>query len=362
MKLQFTLGAINCQTDPFAEKEVVHEEVLNALQWQCAREAQAVIAEREQILARLEALSASMWASGECEAWFAGSAPGVRDVARTVCGPLLELLAKQINHPDQSVVELFRRGAQLFGILPVAGLGEPSVPEDICDFEALRGSCAASNAELISSLREDEHSLALHELTMGDFAHGRVSKPVRAADADCTQLRLVPRFAVLQGVRPDGSDKIRAVDNFSWSPKGELKRKRARKEVKACSVNGHCYTPERVAHDHLDDFAAAMRAFMYLFKCVPGLWKADIDAAFRRVPLLEQHKWAAAFAYMLNGEAWFAVHNATPFGASSSVYAWHRVGALIGAIARKLLHLPVFRYVDDYFAVERLVPRALRFA
>ena len=53
------------------------------------------------------------------------------------------------------------------------------------------------------------------------------------------------------------------------------------------------------------------------------------------------------------GEVWVSFHHGMPFGATSSVYAWHRVGAAIGAIARRLLHLPVLRYVDDYFAVER---------
>ena len=42
-----------------------------------------------------------------------------------------------------------------------------------------------------------------------------------------------------------------------------------------------------------------------------------------------------------------------PFGASSSVVAWHRIGDLLLCIARDILFLPVFRYVDDYFCAER---------
>ena len=85
----------------------------------------------------------------------------------------------------------------------------------------------------------------------------------------------------------------------------------------------------------------------------PGLWKADIDAAFRRVPLQDAHKWAAAVAYIFQGGPWIAVNPAMPFGATTSVLAWNKVGALILDLARQLLHLPVFRYVDDYFAAER---------
>ena len=52
-------------------------------------------------------------------------------------------------------------------------------------------------------------------------------------------------------------------------------------------------------------------------------------------------------------QAWLSAHNACPFGASASVYAWERVGAILGTVARRLLKLVVFRYVDDFFAPER---------
>ena len=73
------------------------------------------------------------------------------------------------------------------------------------------------------------------------------------------------------------------------------------------------------------------------------------------MPLQESHKWAAAVVYMYHGEPWIALHNGMPFGATASVLAWHRVGALMAELARCLLHLPVYRYVDDYFAAERYV-------
>jgi hypothetical protein len=56
---------------------------------------------------------------------------------------------------------------------------------------------------------------------------------------------------------------------------------------------------------------------------------------------------------MLHGIMMCAFHRSMPFGATSSVRAWHRVGALLAHLARKLLFLPVLRYVDDYFSCER---------
>lgn len=47
-----------------------------------------------------------------------------------------------------------------------------------------------------------------------------------------------------------------------------------------------------------------------------------------------------------------STHFACPFGAKSSVYAWERVGRALCFLARTVLHLNIFRYVDDYFGAE----------
>ena len=123
--------------------------------------------------------------------------------------------------------------------------------------------------------------------------------------------------------------------------------------MKAGSINGHYNMPGAVAHDHLDDLLAAMRLHFELIGASPGLVTADIDSAFRRIPLNVQHRWAAGVAYLHNGIAYVAFHYAMPFGATSSVFNWHRVGDLILTIARRILHMPLSRYVDDYFGPER---------
>ena len=52
---------------------------------------------------------------------------------------------------------------------------------------------------------------------------------------------LVPRFGIEQGFKEDGSVKVRAVDNFSWSPAPEeSSAKRSKKTVKGvCKVCVH---------------------------------------------------------------------------------------------------------------------------
>ena len=57
--------------------------------------------------------------------------------------------------------------------------------------------------------------------------------------------------------------------------------------------------------------------------------------------------------YLFHGEVLRATHMSCPFGATASVHNWERVGRLLRKIARKILHIALFEYVDDYFAAER---------
>ena len=141
--------------------------------------------------------------------------------------------------------------------------------------------------------------------------------------------------------------KLRSVDNMSWSAlPGRKKRKLT------ASVNGHCRIPEELHHDHIDTLMCAATSLHDEFKEPPGLWKADIDSAFRRISVAACMLWAAAIAFMVDGQIWTSVHYAMPFGLKASVFALERVGHFLATVARKLLKLPVLRYVDDFFAPE----------
>ena len=58
------------------------------------------------------------------------------------------------------------------------------------------------------------------------------------------------------------------------------------------SINGHCVMQERITHNHADDVLAVAKHFVDNCKIVPWLWKADIKSAFRRIPLMVEHRWA----------------------------------------------------------------------
>ena len=181
------------------------------------------------------------------------------------------------------------------------------------------------------------------------------------------------RFAVTK-LKDDGTLKLRPVDNFSWSAAPGVRHAQSGKGIfpfglragpwlshecfsagfkrfqKEGSVNGHVCPSEKLCHDTLDKLALAMQFYVTVMGIIPGLLKADIDSAFRRVPVCEAHRWACGVAFLVGGEAslgscmlpppppcascviclwqvWTSIHAASPFGATGSVHGWERIGA-----------------------------------
>lgn len=310
--------------------------------------------EREAILAEIEKAGCIMRQSGRCDSWFDGCDEHVKKVSETVNGPMIGDFAVAIGHSNNNLADMFRHGGQFFGHLPAGGIGEAVTSAGpVGDVEALRANCHASNCQLADTMRADSFEEAVHELTCADASRGWMSYPVPASQCDLTCVRAVPRFGIEQGVKKDGSIKVRAVDNFSWiAPDADVPQQ-TRRQCKLASLNGCTSVPERIQHDHLDDLLGSVHHAKSLFGELPSIFKADIASAFRRVPLAPEQTWAAAIMYIFQGVVMFSRHWASPFGALSSVYNWERVGRFFCTLARKLLHIAVFEYVDDYFAAER---------
>ena len=87
---------------------------------------------------------------------------------------------------------------------------------------------------------------------------------------------------------------------------------------------------------------------------MPWLWKLDVDSAYRRLPLACCDQWAAWSAFRYMEQIFVSMHLACPFGATASVQAWQRIAAAVTFLARTILALSVFCYVDDYIGVDRL--------
>jgi len=104
------------------------------------------------------------------------------------------------------------------------------------------------------------------------------------------------------------------------------------------------------------------------------LFKADIDSACRRVPVLAEHRKHAAVVFKTAEGTVMSEHYALPFGSVGSVYGWDSIGVslhfdlhfngtciaaclcsgyMLRSLARRLLKIPVLRYVDDFYGADR---------
>ena len=186
---------------------------------------------------------------------------------------------------------LFGAGAPILGQLERSGVGDAIEAPPVQDHEWLKQDAARRNKVLLGKLKEDVHADRLLELSRADAELGRMSQPVTVESCDLSSMLLHPRFGVAQE-RPGGEVKVRAVDHFSWS---------AGHEGKAESVNGHVAPGEKMTHDTLDTLAQVMSEFFDRVGEVPGLLKADIDAAFRRIPIMPGQSWACGVAFLVAG-------------------------------------------------------------
>jgi hypothetical protein len=181
-------------------------------------------------------------------------------------------------------------GAAIIGELMRSGIGQAVEVDSVPSLAKLRASCSSRNEALLKQLREDEHSMELLALAKEDAALGRLSEPVPVEHFPVDQFLLHPRFAVARR-REDGSVKVRAIDHFSWSEAPQAQQRREG------SVNGHTVPAERLGHDTLDALGEAMRQFVRRVGVLPGLVKSDVDAAFRRVPVRADQRWACGIAF-----------------------------------------------------------------
>ena len=190
--------------------------------------------------------------------------------------------------------------------------------------------------QVLAKLKSDDHAAALLKLSIGEVGLGRLVGPLKVEEVDMAEGSIASRFSVVQGVLPDGEPKVRAVDNMTES-----------------KVNQSTAAQEKLKYSTLDWLFVSMQRMMRDLACPLSMWKADIDCAYRRLPLLPEHRRHARVAFRSDGGVKIFQHCALPFGAISSVHHWERIGALLCAISRRILHLPVYRFVDDFFAACR---------
>ena len=322
--------------DAFESELTLDQDVLGCFEWISDKSEAESISRRESMMQAIERDAERSLANGSVGKWLGLADTGIQRISFGVNGPLFSLLLKAVDHDDLECVDMLRFGAPLMGKLPMSGNGEPVSKPTHKSTEEMRSNAGRENVSLLGRLKEDKFSEEILKQTRADEVLGRMTAICRPHDVDLNSICISPRFGVDQGQKADGSRKIRCVDSCTES-----------------GVNPCTQATEHLVPDGLDSLFEIMRWFANTLSVVPHVLKVDVDSAFRRVPIAPEDRWAAYVAFLHNGDIKVAGHLAMPFGASSSVFAWDRVGAAIVRIARVLLKIPLLRWTDDLFTAER---------
>ena len=128
--------------------------------------------------------------------------------------------------------------------------------------------------------------------------------PVAVDSLPLDRVVLSKRFSVVQG------RKIRPVDDAT-----------------ASGLNPRTRLGRAIGHDSIDQLEELARVLVERGCRAPQFWKADVDAAYRRIALRVAARAAAYVVFLYRGKAYAAKRNAAFFGATSSVESWARLGA-----------------------------------
>ena len=136
-------------------------------------------------------------------------------------------------------------------------------------------------------------------------------------------------------MKADGSRKVRPIDDMTRWAHDPASAPRACARNVCLRVRSGCNAAtapgEKLEYETLDLLQQAMRKTAQgLSANDPGvglsLWKADIDSAFRRIPIKPEHRDFAWICFKYNDHVVAARHLALMFGSVASVHHWERVG------------------------------------
>jgi hypothetical protein len=338
MKAHLAFTAAACKEPAPCDVDVtsIDSDVMDNLRWIADNSVTDIKAFRDAAMLKIEQADARLRESGAAQKWLAAGDPCAQKVSGQVNGPLLEELARITGYWDPSCVDTLRHGGNVAGRLPNSGCGTAHEFPEASSTDDLYYSCAQRNRETLQGLREDPEAQFLLDEARKDAALGRMTEPVDVSQVDASSCLFARRFSREQGIKADGRKKLRAVDDETGA-----------------GTNNTCQPTEKLHNDQIDALVATIVQYCNIAGEAPGLWKADIDAAYRRIPVRSDQRWLVWVVMQVCGKTYASRHNCMPFGCVGSVHAWNRVGALLCHIGRHVLRLPLLRYVDDFFALDK---------
>ncbi len=91
-------------------------------------------------------------------------------------------------------------------------------------------------------------------------------------------------------------------------------------------MNSCTLAAEKLKCDTLDGLFNNLRRMRKRVQGPLRLLKADIDAAYRRIPIRDRHLEYGYVVFLYQGTPMISGHLAMPFGAVASVHNWDRIG------------------------------------
>lgn len=190
-------------------------------------------------------------------------------MTKGINGPLMKLLAARAGHKDTAAVDMFRYGADATGLMTYTGL--PCTKEYAkasLKAEKLNEEKLVRNSKTIKAMQKvEEEQEKLIEEIRADASLGRMSMPRELSMQDMESFLLTRRFGINQGLRSDGTVKIRSIDDMT-----------------ASGVNDCCEVVQDLRCDSIDRLVDMTKIIRKTYKGELEIWKADINAAYRRIP------------------------------------------------------------------------------
>jgi len=262
----------------------------------------------------------------------------IRPLVRKLHVPFIRWLVDVIDYPDKDLPRCCAQGfpfAGKFGPCKVdVQTARPPPVKDGTTVESLRRDRAQWNQLVMDALKPMPRSEEVHRAAVDDAEEGYMSFPVELKRQHLIDGSLSRRLPVVESKVNDHGDwieRVRTVDHCTES-----------------GVNGAAEPVDKLRHESIDDLVWVICQLQEVLK-QPRLWKRDLRKAFRGVPICADQLDLSWVVWMSMDKTWVSQHFGMPFGTTSAVYGFHRLGGFLGAVVKSMARASLMRYVDDYF-------------
>ena len=307
----------------------IDSSLAEAVSFECETAVHDIDGQREALVKRWVIEATDRQVASECMLQQAGLADC--PLRRRIHHSFIGYLAKEIGHIDERLPGDLLCGFPLVGKMPPCLVEADVVPkkQSIQPVAKLVQERLKCNNKIIASLKPSEWSQELMDIYDKDHELGALGEARVLTKELSDTVHLARRIGVRE--QRESGWRTRAVDDMT-----------------EMQMNSTCEQADKAVNGSVVHLVWMILMFLGA-GLHPLMWKRDISNAFRRLPVLKEHVCFAWVVWMHLGDILAAPHTGMPFGAVASVIAWHRVGAFLSTIIKKLAKAPLSRYVDDFF-------------